>query len=157
MQLSDLLRPECTTCTLEAGSKKRLLERASELLAEQLSGLAQGAIFDSLIGRERLGSTGLDHGVALPHGRIAGAERAVGAFIRLEEGVDFDAIDGKPVDLVFVLLVPEHFTNEHLQILSLLAEMFGDEAFCKRLRAAPDDAGLYRLLAEWGPATGATA
>jgi len=86
-------------------------------------------IFDSLIGRERLGSTGLGHGVALPHGRFNQSQRAVGAFVKLKKGVDFDAIDRQPVDLVFGLLVPDHYTDEHLKILAYLAEMFSDRAF----------------------------
>jgi PTS system nitrogen regulatory IIA component len=151
MQISDLLAPERTVRGVAATSKKRVLDEVSAMLAKVVPGLGQAAIFDSLIGRERLGSTGLGHGVAIPHGRVAGIERAVGCFLRLDQGVDFDAIDGAPVDLVFVLLVPEHYTDEHLQILSLLAEMFSDEGLLIRLRTAADGAQLHRLLVSWRP------
>ena len=151
MQLSQLLCRECSARTLRASSKKRALELVSELIAEHVPELSQGAIFDSLLGRERLGSTGMGHGVAIPHGRIKGIERTIAAFIRLEEAVDFDAIDRRPVDLLFFLLVPEHYTDEHLQILSLLAQMLSDAEFCDRLRAAEDDASLYRLITDWQP------
>ena len=149
MQLSELLCQECSTRTLQAGSKKRALERVSEMIAAHISSLSQGEIFDSLLGRERLGSTGMGHGVAIPHGRIKGIDKAIGAFIRLEQPVDFDAIDRQPVDLLFFLLVPEHYTDEHLQILSTLAEMFSDEPFCATLREAADDTSLYRLIIDW--------
>ncbi|GAB6040185.1 PTS IIA-like nitrogen regulatory protein PtsN [Endothiovibrio diazotrophicus] len=155
MQLSELLCRECSTRTLQAGSKKRALELVSEMIANHLDALTQAEIFDSLIGRERLGSTGMGHGVAIPHGRVKGIARAIGAFVRLEQAVDFDAIDRQPVDLLFFLLVPEHYTDEHLQILSTLAEMFSDEPFCATLRAAADDASLYRLIVDWQPASSA--
>ena len=153
MQLSELLCQECSTRTLRAGSKKRALELVSEMIADHVDQLIQVEIFDSLIGRERLGSTGMGHGVAIPHGRVKGIDKAIGAFIRLEQAVDFDAIDRLPVDLLFFLLVPEHYTDEHLQILSTLAEMFSDEPFCATLREAPDDPALYRLIIDWRPDT----
>ena len=109
------------------------------------------AVFDSLIGRERLGSTGLGHGVALPHGRVNQAEHAIGAFLKLDKGVDFDALDRQPVDLIFGLLVPDHYTDEHLKILAHLAEMFSDLTFCQRLRQADHDAALYQLFHTWKP------
>jgi PTS system nitrogen regulatory IIA component len=130
-------------------SKKRTLELLGELIAEGQSEFTSREIFDSLIGRERLGSTGLGHGVALPHGRLSQGQCAIGAFVKLKSGVDFDAIDQQPVDLVFGLLVPEHFTDEHLKILSYLAEMFSDKDFCERLRAADSDQVLFERLINW--------
>ncbi len=152
MNISDLLTPERVVCNEAIASKKRALERLGELIAGHQSGLSAGTIFDTLIGRERLGSTGLGHGVALPHGRLKGDGKAIGAFMKLKQGVNFDAIDDKPVDLLFALLVPEHFTDEHLKILARLAEMFSDETFCQQLRSADSDQALFERLVTWRPA-----
>ena len=149
MLLIDLLTPHRTAVGVNVSSKKRLLERLAADLAEGQGEVVQQAIFESLFAREKLGSTGLGRGVAIPHGRTPGLHSAVGAFVLLSEPVDFSAIDGAPVDLVFALAVPEHFSHQHLILLSQLAEMFGDAGFCQRLRAAPDNASLYALLAEW--------
>jgi len=121
-------------CDVQAPSKKRILETVGRLLASGAPGLTPEGVFDRLLERERLGSTGLGHGVALPHARMAGVDRALGAFITLEAGVDFDAIDGAPVDLVFGLLVPEKATQEHLDLLGFLARLFSNSELCARLR-----------------------
>lgn len=154
MHLIDLLAPTRVVAGASVTSKKRLLELLASRLADGASVAAAGidverAIFDSLCCREKLGSTGLGHGVAIPHGRIAGLHGAVGAFVRLSEPLAFDSIDAKPIDLVFALAVPEHFTNQHLMLLSQLAEMFGDEGFCARLRSARDSNTLFGVLADW--------
>ena len=151
MAITDLLNPERVACCEESSSKKRTLEQLSALLAEGISGLTPGEIFDCLINRERLGSTGLGKGVAIPHGRMKGLEHPVGAFLRLREGVDFDAADHQPVDLLFALLVPEESTEEHLHILAELARIFSDTALVGRLREAGDDAQLLQLLNDSGP------
>ena len=153
MKIADLLAPERVACRNDLTSKKRTLEALGEMIATAQTDLSAQAIFDSLIGRERLGSTGLGHGVALPHGRLSRSRQAVGAFIRLERGVDFDALDQQPVTLLFALLVPEHFTDEHLKILAYLAEMFSDRAFCDILRATEDDQTLFQRLVSWEPFT----
>lgn len=127
-----------------AGSKKRILEELAGLLATAAEELNQGTVFDRLLERERLGSTGLGHGIALPHARVAGVTEARGAFLQLKSGADFDAIDQQPVDLVFGLLVPEAATEEHLQLLAKLATLFSDETFCQRLRKAADSDALLR-------------
>jgi len=119
----------------ESPSKKRVLERAAQLLSDGDSELSE-SIFERLLERERLGSTGLAGGVALPHARMPGVTRTRGAFIRLAEPVDFDSLDDKPVDLVFALLVPEQATDEHLQLLAQLAGLFNDADMCARLRQA---------------------
>ncbi|MBB5014590.1 PTS sugar transporter subunit IIA [Rehaibacterium terrae] len=149
MHLLDLLSPARVSAGVHATSKKRLLESLARLLTDNQDGALEAAVFDSLCARERLGSTALGHGVAIPHGRTAGLAAATGAFIRLAEPIDFGAPDGQPVDLVFALAVPEHFTHQHLLLLSQLAEMFGDAAFRERLRAAKDSTALYRLLSDW--------
>lgn len=133
---------------LEASSKKRVFEQAG-LLFENNQGIGRSTVFDSLFAREKLGSTGLGQGVAIPHGRIKGLKEAVGAFLRLAAPVQFDAPDGKPVNFLFVLLVPEQATEQHLQILSELAQMFSDRSFREQLTAAPDAAALHALFTGW--------
>ena len=151
MDITDLITRERIVCDSEVASKKRVIEILSELLATGQSDLVARPIFDSLIGRERLGSTGLGHGVALPHGRFNQSQLAIGAFVKLRKGVDFDAIDRQPVDLVFGLLVPDHYTDEHLKILAYLAEIFSDRAFCQRLRETVADQALFEQLRDWKP------
>ena len=133
---------------LDASSKKRVFEQAG-ILFENNQGIGRSTVFDSLFAREKLGSTGLGQGVAIPHGRIKGLKEAVGAFLRLAAPVQFDAPDGKPVSFLFVLLVPEQATEQHLQILSELAQMFSDCAFREQLGAAPDAAALHALFTGW--------
>ncbi len=135
---------------LSVSSKKRLFEQVG-LLFENNHGIARNLIFDSLFARERLGSTALGQGVAIPHGRIKGLKEAIGAFVRLAQPVPFDAPDGKPVNLVFVLLVPEQATEKHLQILSELAQMFSDRSLRESMSAAPDAAALHQIVATWEP------
>ncbi len=149
IKIADLLTQDRIGCDVAVSSKKRGLEVLSELVAGEAAGLNAGAIFNKLISREKLGSTGLGKGVALPHARVEGSDTATAAFIKLPEGIDFDAFDRQPVDLLFALVVPEHFTDEHLQILARLAEMFSDPEFCNRLREADSAAALHDLLTAW--------
>jgi len=130
---------------LDASSKKRVFEQAGLLFENQL-GIARATIFDSLFARERLGSTGLGQGIAIPHGRIKGLKQAAGAFLRLQEPVPFWSPDGRPVQLLFILLVPEQATEEHLQILSELAQRFSDPTFRDGLIAAPDAGTIVGLF-----------
>lgn len=147
MDISELLKQERTSCNATAQSKKRALEQLSDLLATSNPNLTSEEIFSSLLDRERLGTTALGHGVALPHGRLHGREHAIGAFIKLETGIDFDAIDNQPVDLLYALLVPEHFTDEHLKIIAKLAEIFKDHQFRNQLRDCTSNEQLYSKLA----------
>lgn len=149
MHMAELLTAERIACGDASASKKRALEQLAALIATGQPGLAPDAIFDSLIARERLGSTGLGHGVAIPHGRVKNSASAIGALITLHQPIDFDAIDGEPVDLLFGLLVPEHSTSEHLQLLAQLAEMFSDTAFVARLRSADSENVLLSLINGW--------
>lgn len=151
MQIQDLLSPQRVRCCQQTTSKKRVLERVSELLADIAPDLTSDEIFDCLIERERLGSTGLGKGVAIPHGRVHGLREPVGAFIRLDQGIDFDAIDSLPVDLIFALLVPAESTKEHLGLLAQLAGMFASGPFCARLRESRSDDELYNLINHWEP------
>jgi len=149
MKIVDLLSPERIKTDADVASKKRALEQLSEMLSAAAEGLPAPLIFNKLICRERLGSTGLGHGVGLPHARIEGSEQALGALIKLNRGIDFDAFDKQPVDLLFALVVPEHFTDEHLQILADLAELFSDQSLCERLRRASSSDEAYRILLDW--------
>jgi PTS system nitrogen regulatory IIA component len=141
--------------SLDISSKKRLLEVLGELLASAAPGLGPEAVFERLLERERLGSTGLGHGVALPHARMDQINEAVGAFAQLRRGVDFAAIDEGPVDLVFALLVPEEANEMHLQLLSRLAAMFSDPLLRQGLREADSKDRILALLQGWesGPTT----
>jgi PTS system nitrogen regulatory IIA component len=135
---------------VDATSKKRAFEHAG-LLFENQHAIARATVTDNLFARERLGSTGLGQGVAIPHGRIKGLKEALGAFIRLAQPVPFEAPDGAPVTLVFVLLVPEKATEKHLQILSELAQMFSDRSLRDAMAAAKDAAELHQLITAWQP------
>ncbi len=151
MNITDLLTVERVACITQVSSKKRVLEQISELIAGSDQSLSTGEVFESLIGRERLGSTGLGHGVAIPHGRVKSSDRTIGAFVKLEQGVDYDSVDGKPVDLLFGLLVPEASTEEHLKLLALLAQMFSDATLLGKLHSAGDPETVHRLLTGWQP------
>jgi len=149
MRITKLLDPARIACQQGSSSKKRALETLSKLLASDLPGFTNGEIFDSLVGRERLGSTGLGKGVALPHGRMSGLDAPVAALLTLEQGIDYDAIDNQPVDMLFALLVPEESTEEHLKILAQLAEMFSNADFCSQLRKNRDANACLDLIAHW--------
>ena len=146
--VSKLLPDSNVMIDLDVSSKKRVFEQVG-LLFENNNNIARSEVFDSLFAREKLGSTGLGQGIAIPHGRIHGLREAVGAFARLRKPVPFDAPDGKPVDQLFVLLVPEHATDQHLQLLSELAQMFSERTFRERLTQAPSAAALADVFRNW--------
>ncbi|TMH85620.1 MAG: PTS IIA-like nitrogen regulatory protein PtsN [Betaproteobacteria bacterium] len=148
--VAKLLPPSNILLDLDVTSKKRMFEQAG-LLFENNQGVARSLVFDSLFARERLGSTGLGQGLAIPHGRIKGLKEAVGAFVRLAQPVPFDAPDGKPVNLVFLLLVPEQATEQHLRILSELAQMLSDRELREKLSTATDAGTLHQHITAWQP------
>jgi len=148
--VAKLISPAQVVTDLQATSKKRLFEQAG-LLFENQHGIARSQVFDSLFAREKLGSTGLGQGVAIPHGRIKGLKEALGAFLRLAQPVPFEAPDGNPVSLVFVLFEQEKATEKHLQILSELAQMFSDKLLREAMMHAPDAAALHALVTTWQP------
>jgi nitrogen PTS system EIIA component len=148
--IAKLLPAPNVVLDLDVSSKKRVFEHAG-LLFENNQNVARSQVFDSLFAREKLGSTGLGHGIAIPHGRIKGLKEAVGAMIRMREAIPFDAPDGRPVNLIFVLLVPERATDLHLQILSELAQMFSDDVFREELLKAASADAMHRLIADWQP------
>lgn len=146
--IAKLLSSDDVVVGLDASSKKRVFEQAG-LLFENRHDIARSSVYDALFAREKMGSTGLGLGIAIPHGRIKGLKEARGAFFRLASPVQFDAPDGQPVNLVFVLLVPEAASEHHLQLLSELAQMFSDKAFREKLAAAADAIAVHALFAQW--------
>ena len=150
-QIAELLPLANIALDIDVPSKARLFEATGALFAAS-AGLDAGVVASSLAAREKLGSTGLGQGIAIPHGRIKGLKEARGAFLRLKEPVSFDAPDSKPVSQVFVLLVPEQATDLHLQLLSELAQMFSERAFRDKLAKAASATDLLALFEAWEPA-----
>ncbi|MBL1292521.1 MAG: PTS IIA-like nitrogen regulatory protein PtsN [Thiotrichales bacterium] len=148
IRIADTISPERIVSNAQATSKKCALERLSSLVASNEDKLVATEVFDTLVARERLGSTGIGHGVAIPHGRLGKLDHAVSAFVRLEKGVDFDAIDNEPVAYIFALLVPKDSNDDHLQLLAQLAKMFSNPAMRERLRLASGSEELYELLSQ---------
>ena len=146
--ISKILTPECVLLDNESASKKRVFERVG-LLFENTQHIARSQVFDSLFAREKLGSTGLGQGVAIPHGRISKLREASAVFVRTTHPIPFDAPDSLPVNLIFVLLVPERATDLHLQILGELAQMFSDAQFRNQLLESPDAVGIHQLFHDW--------
>jgi PTS system nitrogen regulatory IIA component len=146
--ISKILLPDNILLDTESTSKKRVFERVG-LLFENNQQIARSQVFDSLFAREKLGSTGLGQGVAIPHGRIAKLRDATAAFVKTSNPIPFDSPDGQPVNLIFVLLVPERATDLHLQILGELAQMFSDQQFRNRLNACNDAASIHQLFYDW--------
>lgn len=144
MQLDTILSPARTLCRAAASSKKRVLENIAQLIGEELPGFDASALFANLVARERLGSTGLGSGIAIPHCRLKDLDRVVGSLVTLAQPIEFESPDDRPVDILFALIVPEQATQEHLNTLAALAELFSQEAFCRRLRDATDSEQLYR-------------
>lgn len=147
-QISKILPAENILPALDASSKKRVFEQAG-LLFENHQGIARATVYDALFAREKLGSTGLGQGVAIPHGRIKNLKEPLGALMRLANPVPFESPDGHPVSLLFVLLVPEAATERHLQLLSELAQMFSDRGLRDKLRDAADAAALHEAIRTW--------
>jgi PTS system nitrogen regulatory IIA component len=148
--LAKLLSKNNVVLDLEVSSKKRAFEQAG-LIFENNCGIARSTVSDNLFARERLGSTGLGHGVAVPHGRIKGLKAPLAAFVRLAEPIPFESPDGEPVKLLVFLLIPDHVTQQHLEILSEIAEMFSDDAFRSALSTEPDAAVVHQRIVGWQP------
>jgi len=146
MLIHETLLRERTFHDVPGASKKRVLENASELIADTVESLEAEEIFSGLIGRERLGSTGLGEGVAIPHCRLENCQEVIGTLVKLPAAIDYDAIDDQPVDLLFLLLVPTEATEAHLQTLASLAERFSQEAFRQGLRESTDAESLFQAF-----------
>lgn len=147
MEISDLVGPEAVFPNLKATSKKRLLQELARLAAE-ITGQPERSTFDILLEREKLGTTGVGQGVAIPHGKIEGLDRLYGLFARLDKPINFDSIDDRPVDLVFLLLVPEGAGADHLKALARISRLLRDKATCEKLRGSDSADALYALLSE---------
>ncbi|MDR2991058.1 MAG: PTS IIA-like nitrogen regulatory protein PtsN [Burkholderiaceae bacterium] len=154
-RLASILPTTQVLVGVEATSKKRAFEEAG-LLFESQHGLARALVSDSLFARERLGSTGLGHGVAIPHGRIKGLKAPMAAVLQLQAPIGFDAPDAQPVNLLIFLLVPEAATQKHLEILSEIAELLSDAALRERLKTAASAGALHDLIEHWQPAQAVT-
>ena len=147
MLLSDFISPDSVVSSLKVKTKKQLLQDLS-VRAARLTGLQERDIFDVLLQRERLGSTALGHGIAIPHGKLTGLKRIVGIFARLAEPIDFDAVDGAPIDIVFLLLAPEGAGADHLKALARISRLLREGSAVEKLRASKDAAALYAVLTE---------
>ncbi|WP_163649886.1 PTS IIA-like nitrogen regulatory protein PtsN [Modicisalibacter sp. 'Wilcox'] len=148
MTLEAILPPERTLFAVPGGSKKRVLEFFSTFIAQNTPSLDSQEVFSRLIGRERLGSTGIGNGVAIPHARNPHCKAPIAGFLKLQEPIDFDAVDGEPVDLIFVLLVPEEADDTHLALLGQVAGIMNDATIRARLRRSESQRELYEILLE---------
>ena len=145
MQLSTILSLDCTRSAVLCSSKKRVLEVVSELAAKRLEQNPQ-KLFEALLNREKMGSTGIGHGIAIPHGRIQGSNHAVGVLLHCTKPIDYNAVDNRAVDLIFALLVPENLCKTHLSTLAHIAEKFSNKALCREMRHITSDESLYQLF-----------
>jgi PTS system nitrogen regulatory IIA component len=145
--MRDILSPKAVCANLDASTKKDILTATAKSVAE-LIGKDAHKVFDVLWERERLGTTGVGHGIAIPHGRLEGINQVYGFFTRLARPVAFEAIDERPVDLIFLLLAPADAGADHLHALATVSRLMRDPALCEQLRAAKDEAAIYRLLTE---------
>ena len=147
MELADLLQPQNVIARLRATSKKQALQELAKRAAE-ITGQPERAIFSTLMKRERLGTTGVGNGIAIPHGKLPGLERMYGIFARLDHPIDFESIDERPVDLIFMLLAPESSAADHLKALARVSRLLRDKTACEKLRGTDDPEALYALLVD---------
>jgi len=148
MKLHDILSPDCTQCAVHAASKKRILEKLSAIAATKISELSPQELLASLMQREKLGSTGIGNGIAIPHGRLADTNNVVAVLITTDEPVAFDAIDQRPVDIFIALFVPEAQCKEHLATLQSIAKLFKNKEMSKKIRKCQSCEQLYNLITQ---------
>lgn len=146
--MKEILTPARTACQVPGGSKKRLFETIARIISDDQPSLDYEEVFTHLIAREKLGSTGLGQGIAIPHCRLDSCPRPIGTLVTLEQGIDFDAPDEQPVDLLFALLVPGEANQQHLDILAEVARLFHQADFCRQLRGARDAQSLFELATQ---------
>ena len=146
MKLQDILTKDCTHCLVSIHSKKRILEEVCSIAVNKISGLDQHQLLESLMTRERMGSTGIGNGIAIPHGRIQSDQQVVAVLITTEQPIEFDAIDNRPVDIFIALFVPEDCCEEHLSTLQSIAQLFSDKNNCKQLRKCRDNEQLFDFI-----------
>lgn len=145
MQLREILSLDCTKSAVQCTSKKRALEMISELVAQH-TGQSSTELFECMLSREKMGSTGIGNGIAIPHARMQSSDKAIAVLLQCESPVEFDSIDNRPVDLLFALLVPDEQCKEHLKTLSSMAERLNDKQVLKQLRSAQSDQELYDIM-----------
>lgn len=145
MQLSEVLSLDCTRSAVQCTSKKRALELISEIAAEHTN-QSSTELFECMLGREKVGSTGIGNGIAIPHARMQSSDKAIAVLLQCQQPIEFDAIDNRPVDLLFALLVPDAQCKEHLKTLSCMAERLNDKSILKQLRSAQSDQELYDIM-----------
>ena len=146
MEIKDILQPDCTLCAVQGTSKKRILELISDVASKHVSDIDQATILASLMNRERMGSTGIGNGIALPHGRIKDLKNVLAVVVTNQTPIEYDAIDKLPVDIFFAILVPEDKATEHLGTLSAIAAKLSDKDTLKRMRQAHTDEELYKVI-----------
>jgi len=146
MTLQEILTLDCTQCAVPVHSKKRLLEQICQLAANELSDSNPTDLLDSLLNREKMGSTGIGNGIAIPHGRLNDADKAIAVFLTTKQAIDFDAIDNKPVDIFICLFVPQNSTQEHLETLQSIAKLFSDRKTAKQVRKCTSQQEMFNLI-----------
>jgi len=146
MQLSEILTTSCTSCDVAVSSKKRILEKICQIAANQVTEVDQDELLESLLDREKMGSTGIGNGIAIPHGRLPNTSKAVAVLITTDKTIDFDAIDNREVDIFVALFVPEDSCKEHLDTLQNIAKLFSDKKMLKQVRKCNDNQALYNLI-----------
>jgi len=146
MTLQDILTLDCTQCAVPASSKKRILEKICQLAANELPDSMPSDLLDSLLYREKMGSTGIGNGIAIPHGRLSCTDKAIAVFLTTQQAIDFDAIDNKPVDIFICLFVPENNTQEHLETLQSIAKLFSDRKTAKQVRKCTNKQEMFNLF-----------
>ena len=146
MEIRDILRPDCTFCAVQGTSKKRILELISQIANQHLMDIDQATILASLMCREKMGSTGIGNGIALPHGRLKDLDKVVAVLVTCVPAIAYDAIDNAPVDVFFAILVPEDQTEKHLQTLSIIASKLNDKETLKKMRSANNDQELFKVI-----------
>lgn len=148
MQLSEILTTSCTLCDVNVSSKKRILEKISHLASHTVNDIEEHELLESLLNREKMGSTGIGNGIAIPHGRLPNANKAIAVLVTTEKAIDFDAIDNREVDIFVALFVPENSCQEHLDTLQNIAKLFSNKSMLKQVRKCSDDQSLYNLIQE---------
>ncbi len=146
MEISNILTLDCTACAIQISSKKKILESIGRIAGEKIGYIDTATVMASIIDREKKGSTGIGHGIAIPHGRLAGLEKAVAVMVTTKQAINFDAIDNMPVDVFFALLVPAKDANDYLNILSHVASKLSDKQIIKNIRQATDNQQLYEAM-----------
>lgn len=146
MTLQDILTLDCTECAVPASSKKRILETLCQLAAKEIGENDSSTLLSSLLNREKMGSTGIGNGIAIPHGKLENTNKAVAVLITTEQAIDFDAIDNKPVDIFICLFVPQDSTQAHLETLQSIAKLFSERKTAKQVRKCMDKQALFNLI-----------